>query len=388
MRSRFQALPRRYDGIQELEKGTVLVDELDPELQALSAEASRELRVPLAAVSLLHEEVTFLRGYFGFPQDVRVNPRDESFCQVVVRDNMFLEVNDAKTDDRVPQAAVDKFGVASYLGAPIVLAGRAVGAMCVVDTEPRLFDDRERGVLHRIAARASKRLALLAAQPRQLERTLHDRAVRPAFAEIRNRLQPVLGNISMMQVKLSDILLAQRLLRSGEDPNRSTLRGRIDEMLGDVATYLQELRNEADAVHGAIVALERASLTSDGGCFILDVIGPATTLAHHLTKLVEGVTWTGECHASLTVPRSVAVNTLAAALAGLAESIPSAGMRGIKATISGQDSLATVELRADVPARALGALANQLSVLVGDASRVRAHEHTLQLDFETTRSQT
>jgi hypothetical protein len=377
-----ETLPRRYR--EELEKGQVFAEELDPELQALSAEASRELRVSHAGVVLVRGEVAFLRAFHGPSPISRSGARSMSLCQFVVRDGVYFEVNDAAHDERIPDGAFETDGVASYLGAPIVLDGKTVGSMCVLDNEPRLFDDRERGILHRIAAKASRRLAMLATEPRELERSLHDRAVRPAFGEIRNRLQPVLGNISAMQVMMEELVSLRKQKHACTNMAELLfIRTQIDEVICDLCTVLDDISGDTGVLHRAILAIERASLMSEGSCSIHDVIGPATTLAHHRTKLVEGVSWSGMCRDQLDVPRSVAVNALAAALAGIAEHIPRGAAHGITGTITSADDLAVVELRADVPAAAIGELASQLAVLIGDRSRVRVHDKALQLGFAT-----
>jgi hypothetical protein len=363
----------------------VLSHELDPELQAISAEAGKSLAVPMAAVVLAHEEVTFLRGYFGFPESARINPRDASFCQFVVRDGGAFEVNDAAKDDRVPQEPVENLGVASYLGVPIVLYGKTVGSMCVLDTEPRLFDDREHFILRKLAARASQRLALLATQPRELERTLHDRAVRPAFGEIRNRMMPVLGNVAAMQGMVDELLGHRKAVDMMTDPVAvAKVRAKADAVLAELAVCLEEMTTDTSILHRSILAVEGASLMSDVMCSIHDVIGQAQTLADHRTKLVAGVTWQGECRDPLCIPRTVAVNALAAALAGLAESMPSHAMRGIRGTISSRDAMAMIELRAEVPPAAVFALATHLAVLFADGSSVGIRDNALQLGFATT----
>ena len=385
MRRRIKGLTRRYTGIEELEHGLVLSHELDPELQAISAEAGSSLGVPMAAVVLAHEEITFMRGYFGFSEEARINARDASFCQFVVRDGQPFEVNDAANDERVPQEPVESFGISSYLGVPVVLYGKTVGSMCVVDIQPRIFDDREHAILRELAARASQRLALLATQPRELERSLHDRAVRPAFGEIRNRMMPVLGNVAAMKGMVCELLACRKDLRAQRDAVEvARIRGRADALLAELATCLDEMTVDSGILHRSILAVEGASLMSDVTCSIHDVITQAQTLADHRTKLVAGVSWQGECREPLCIPRIVAVNALAAALAGLADSMPPCATKGICATISSRDAMAMIELRAEVAPAAVFALATHLAVLFGDGSCVGIRDNALQLGFATT----
>ena len=382
---RIQALPRRYPGIEQLAKGNVLAEEPDPELEALCVQASRELAVSVAAVSLVMEDSTVVRASHGLPMDARVVDRDASFCQLVVRDNMMLEVNDATHDARVPRELADKFGVASYLGAPIVIHGKTVGSMSAIDLTPRVFDDRERGILHRLAVRASLRLSALAVEPRDLERALHDHAVRPAFGEIRNRLQPVLGNIAGMQAVVDQILGYREAMSSASPSEKARWqRFNMDELLGELGTCLEDMASDAGTLHRSILAVERASLISGATCSIHDIIEPATTLAHHRTKLVEGVTWRGQCRLPLRISRAVAVNALAAALAGIAGSIPLGAASGITAEISTGDDMAIVALTADVEDQVVSELAVQLASLIGDSSQVCVRDRALQLAFETS----
>ncbi|HUS30281.1 MAG TPA: GAF domain-containing protein [Kofleriaceae bacterium] len=383
MRRWSEGRPRTFAGLN-VDRGQVVASELDPELQQLTERVSRELGVPRAAVVLGDDDLAVLRAHYGFPDYEHVTARTSSFCKFVVRDGVYFEVNDARHDERLPQDAVESLGISSYLGAPIVLQGKTVGTMCVVDTEPRLFDDRERGILHRFAALASRRLSLLATQPRELERTLHDRAVRPAFSEIRNRLQPVLGNVATMQGLMQQLVAARIELDTTTDSTRvAEIRAKADAVIADLVTCLEDTTTDTNILHRSITAIERASLVSQDMCSIHDVIGPATTLAYHRTKLVRGVSWSGESREMLSTARGVAVTALAAALAGVAESIERGATHGITASISSTDDVVLIELRAEVSPPALAELASHLAVLVGDSSHVRVHDRALQLRFAT-----
>jgi hypothetical protein len=226
----------------------------------------------------------------------------------------------------------------------------------------------------------------LATQPRDLERTLHDRAVRPAFGEIRNRLHPVLGNVCAMQGMVSELVSLRKQIQMATDPVEvAAVRAKADAVIAELALCLDEMTTDTGILHRAIVAVEGASLVSHVECSIHDIIAQATTLAHHRTKLVAGVKWTGQCRDVLRVPRMVAVNALAAALAGVAESISPKAERGIEATITSKDEMAIVELRADVPSATIFALASQLAVLCGDGSLVGVDGNALQIGFEIAR---
>jgi hypothetical protein len=373
---RIQALPRRHPGLDTL-KGAVLSDELDPELQAISEQTSREVGTPIALVSLILERVQFLRAHHGLPPELaaaRATDRDMSFCQFVVRDRSSFEVNDAVIDERVPQELVDRYGIAAYLGAPITIDGQVVGSMCAIDVKPRAFTDADRAIVARMAEAASKRLAVLALTSRDRERELHDRAVRPVFGEIRNRLQPFLGNMSSMAVALTELAASQRLARHVAETGEVAHLGllvRADEIVAELRDALDDIVTEADQIHRAIVALERATLVTAAGCALVDVVDAATTLAHHRTKLVAGVRWHGDRRATLRAPRAVAINAVAAALGCLADAIyATRDPRGIDATIAMEGTVAVIQLTTGLENAALTEVAHHLMLLLGDTADI------------------
>jgi hypothetical protein len=373
---RIQALPKRYPGLDTL-TGQVLADELDPELQAISEQTSRELGTPMAVVSLVLERTQFLRGYHGLPPELaaaRATDRDVSFCQFVVRDQAAFEVTNAAIDERVPQAMVARYGLAAYLGAPISIDGHVVGSMCAMDVKPREFTDTDRATVARMAEAASKRLAVLALTPRDRERQLHDRAVRPVFCEIRNRLQPFLGNLTAMDVALAELSASQRLAHhvavTGETVHLGLLT-RADEIVAELRESLADIASEADQIHRAIVALERATLVTAAGCTLMDVVDAASTLSHHRTKLIDGIRWNGDRRAILRAPRAVAINAVAAAIGSLADAIyASRDHRGIDATIVMEGTVAVIQLATGLENAALTEVAHHLMLLLGDTADI------------------
>lgn len=373
---RIQALPRRHPGLDVL-TGAVLADELDPELQALSEETSRALGTPIALVSLVLERTQFLRGYHGLPPELvaaRATDRDVSFCQFVVRDDAAFEVTDAVIDERVPQALVERYGIAAYLGAPIRIDGRVVGSMCAIDVKPRQFTTAERQTVTAMAEIASKRLSVLAQTPRDHERALHDRAVRPVFCEIRNRLQPFLGNVGSLDVSLAELAASQRLVRhvaeTGEVAHLALLT-RTDDLVAEMRASIAQVVSDADQLYRAIVALERASLVTPSGCPLADVIDASTTLAHHRTKLIAGLHWTGERHAVLRAPRAVAINAVAATISFLSDAIyASRAQRRIDANVVLAGTVATIQLTTGLDNAVLTDAAHHLMLLLGDTADI------------------
>jgi GAF domain-containing protein len=63
-------------------------------------------------------------------------------------------VSDARKDDRLlDNLAIRDLGVIAYLGVPLITReGHAVGTLCVIDHEPRIWTSDEIGLINDVAA--------------------------------------------------------------------------------------------------------------------------------------------------------------------------------------------------------------------------------------------
>ncbi len=329
MADRIDVLPRKRPALRHL-RGDLLATELDDELQAIVEQTSRELGTPIALVSLVLENTQLFRAHHGLPPDLAAagaTDRDVSFCQFVVRDREIFEVNDARTDPRVPQDLVDRYGIAAYLGAPVAVDGEVIGSLCVIDVAPREFTPADRETLQEIASVASARLTGLASVRRShARRALVDRAVGPMFAELRNLLQPLTGGVDMSKVAIAElgsvVRLARHVIATAPDVPAAGALGAADAAFGDLGQALDDIERAALEIARALAALEKASLQHAARASLTEVIEAASTLAHHQTKLTGGVRWTGctpGCY--VRTPRSIGVTVVAATLAGLANEL-------------------------------------------------------------------
>lgn len=115
--------------------------------------AQKIFRTKFATISLLDSD----RQWFKSRQclDVSETPRSDAICNVTIRLSKPLIVPDALADPayaRFPPVSGVPF-IRFYAGAPIVTPdGYALGALCVMDTEPRSFDADEMAMLVDLAA--------------------------------------------------------------------------------------------------------------------------------------------------------------------------------------------------------------------------------------------
>ena len=118
----------------------------------ISRAAQSHFHVPYAAVTLLGRYEQHIPSACGFA--VGRMPRDQAFCNwTILHDEVFV-VSDACGHRELSHHpfVVGEPGIRFYAGAPLVLAnGVRLGALCVIDTEPREFASVDALVLRHLA---------------------------------------------------------------------------------------------------------------------------------------------------------------------------------------------------------------------------------------------
>jgi hypothetical protein len=136
----------------------------DAVLDACVEEAARLAEAPIALVTLVMRHIQLLRAHHGLPSELAVGcatSRENSFCQVVVRDEAALLVEDAALDPRVPQELVTRYGIRAYAGVPVRVRNQLIGTLCVIDVVPRRFDPSVVSMLESLGVVVGARLAAL-----------------------------------------------------------------------------------------------------------------------------------------------------------------------------------------------------------------------------------
>jgi PAS domain S-box-containing protein len=114
--------------------------------------AARILNVPMACVVLVDSDREFFKSRYGL--DLVEVPRDVSFCPYTILEAKQLVVPDAKLDERFANNpyVTDKPYLRFYVGDPIAAAdGSLVGALCVMDHQPRIPSAEDLAILHDLA---------------------------------------------------------------------------------------------------------------------------------------------------------------------------------------------------------------------------------------------
>lgn len=142
----------------------------DERFDRIARMATRYLNVPIALISLIDGERQSFKAALGLDRaDI---PRGQSICAHALAGRGVLVVPDLRADARFRDYPVVREGPRSrsYAGHPLVVAGRRVGTLCVMDTKVRCFDEHELAALIDLAAWAESEL--LADQSRHLVREM------------------------------------------------------------------------------------------------------------------------------------------------------------------------------------------------------------------------
>lgn len=117
-----------------------LLDTLpEPELDQLTALASKIINVPIALISLVDRDRQWFKSSCGI--DSTETPRDISFCSHVVDQQKTLVVEDTLLDERFvtnPLVTASPY-IRFYLGVPLITPDQYIlGTLCIIDDRPRV----------------------------------------------------------------------------------------------------------------------------------------------------------------------------------------------------------------------------------------------------------
>ena len=187
-----------------------------PVFDRMTRLAARLLGAPVALGTIVDHDRQVIASSWDREDRYHVGtemPLAYSFCQFAVADRQPFVVEDARTHPLVQDnPAVTEKGVLAYAGIPLVVAGQALGSLCVLDFVPREWTADQLDVLRDLAAGASAELELrnaleeargraateaivrrLEAVQRVTDAALHDRPVNELLDELLERIRSALA---------------------------------------------------------------------------------------------------------------------------------------------------------------------------------------------------
>lgn len=128
-------------------------DEQGP-FKHIAAIASRMFNVPIALVNFVDRGQVIVKGNVGLEGTNTVS-RGDSLCSLAILRNDVTVFESAGTEPCLlanPMVS-GEFGLQFYAGAPLTTSdGYNIGALCVIDKEPRKFSEADQKMLESLAA--------------------------------------------------------------------------------------------------------------------------------------------------------------------------------------------------------------------------------------------
>ncbi len=143
---------RAVNSVSSLNAGSG-ADMAEQEVFDSIARLARDItETPMAAVALVEKERLRFLAHPGLP--ARETSRTLSFCSHAILTSELMEVPDAQADARFrdnPLVSGPPY-IRAYAGVPLVLpSGESLGALCVLDTVPRILTDAQKQALKTLA---------------------------------------------------------------------------------------------------------------------------------------------------------------------------------------------------------------------------------------------
>ena len=132
-----------------------------PSLDPVVRVAARMFGTPAAAVNMIGSDHVFFAASTGIGT-VDMS-REASFCAHAITQNDVMVVPDAQLDERFHDnpLVIGSANLRFYAGVPLLSPeGHALGALCVIDSQPREFSEEDRARLRELAKMAMDRLEL------------------------------------------------------------------------------------------------------------------------------------------------------------------------------------------------------------------------------------
>lgn len=133
-----------------------LGDASDADLCDITGLAAQICQVPIATITLIDENRQFYKGHFGLSPELQCSiDRKDAICNITIQtpDHATI-IFDASLDERVsdlPMVNGECDTIRFYTGIPLVTHdGLAVGAICVIDHQPRLLSQSQITAVERL----------------------------------------------------------------------------------------------------------------------------------------------------------------------------------------------------------------------------------------------
>ncbi len=158
--------PQETKRLKTLKDLQILDTPIEERFERITRLAKKTFGVPICAISCIDSHRQWYKSAQGMCT-VQTS-RCVSFCQHTILESDALVINDARTDDRFANSPLVKSdnGVVFYAGVPIYARNSMpVAAFCIIDQEPREFNDEQLATLKDFAKMVEYELTNAAPNP-------------------------------------------------------------------------------------------------------------------------------------------------------------------------------------------------------------------------------
>lgn len=332
---------RRLLALHDLE-----ILDTDPEerFDRITRVAAAALGVPRAHITLVDAERQWWKSSFGaHDPSLTETPRAWSFCSVAIEGEGALVVPDATLDPRFADnpLVTGPPNIVFYAGEPLrARDGSPVGALCVIDTEPRELTREQLDTLRQLAAWAE--LELTIARERAELARMQRRFIAAASHELRTPLTSLKGHVE----ELLDPLGAD------DEDDRRVATEAIDRSTTRLADLVEEV------LLGA-----RADISGDP-LTLVDV--EVAALVHEVVRDTPDLAGAVVARADAPVLIRADPRRLRTAIRALLRDATAARTDTVEVTVTDDEDDVTIAVRAALPPTGVGvALARAIAILHG-----------------------
>jgi len=224
----------------------------EPRFDRYTRLAAMTFGVPIALITLVDDKRQWFKSRCGL--DVEQTAREDAFCAHTVAQREMLVVEDAAADPRFADNPLVTGGphIRFYAGQPVFCDGQAVGTLCIVDRNPRRFDDAQRQCLRDLADLVEVELN----QARvTTARVMAEQALKSLNAELELRMSQRTAELEARLADLSTEIAhrkaAETLLRDAESWNRTIVATSYSAFVGaDPEGRITEWNPAAERIFG------------------------------------------------------------------------------------------------------------------------------------------
>lgn len=228
---------KEQERLEVLREYDILDSAPEKEFDDITRLAAEICDVPYSKINFIDKDRQWSKSTIGLEPEPREVSRKVSVCQYTIHEPSVLEIPDLSQDERFKDLSyvTGAPNLRYYLGAPLVTdEGYELGALCVLDREPKRLSDKKKEQLQVLANEVMARLELRR-KNRHLQE-LNDEKVKLMKMLSHDMKSPLNGNMGMagLMQEMSDNLSEEDNEMLGIIEESSV---QLNQMIDEVLSY-------------------------------------------------------------------------------------------------------------------------------------------------------